>query len=198
MSSNDNQNFIQFYRDNLESSSRYIIIGDMNYSGINWETMTASNANESKFIDFITENALHQHVFEPTRAENILDLVLSSELDFVFEVDVGETFSSSDHCIIAFLATLCFPEKCTVTIPNYHRADWDTIRLYLGAIDWETELRNRDANEMCKKIYNKIYFVIGNFIPKKVVHNQKFAVWDNAEIQSLIRKKKSTGKFFLS
>ena len=73
MSSNDNENFIKFYRDNLESSSRYIIIGDMNYPGINWETMTTSNANESKFIDFMTENALHQHVFEPTRAENILD-----------------------------------------------------------------------------------------------------------------------------
>ena len=81
-------------------------------------------------------------------------------------------------------------------LPNYHRADWNTIRLYLGAIDWETELRNRDANEMCKKIYDEIYFIIGNFIPKKVIHNQKFAVWDNAEIQSLIRKKKKKWREF--
>ena len=53
-------------------------------------------------LECMDENFLTQHVVEPTREENILDLVVSTEENMIEDVQVGERFGSSDHQIIRF------------------------------------------------------------------------------------------------
>jgi len=52
----------------------------------------------SEIYDLI--NYLYQHVREPTRESNILDLVISSDINMVPEVEVLELLGNSDHNII--------------------------------------------------------------------------------------------------
>ena len=43
------------------------------------------------------DNSLTQHVLEPTRAARVLDIVLSSQKEFVDNVVIQEPLGSSDH-----------------------------------------------------------------------------------------------------
>jgi len=57
------------------------IMGDFNYPGIEWEQLRAGDAAVTKFVKLIMDCYLEQHVHSSTRGNNILDLVLTSELE---------------------------------------------------------------------------------------------------------------------
>lgn len=58
--------------------TRVLIMGDFNFPGINWE-MLSSDAHGERFLAVVQDLLWHQHVLMPTRENNILDLVLTSE-----------------------------------------------------------------------------------------------------------------------
>jgi endonuclease/exonuclease/phosphatase (EEP) superfamily protein YafD len=84
------------------STHRHVILtGDFNHPSINWSTFECDNEGED-FLDCVNDCFWFQHVLEPTRGENVLDLVFSSEEEMVQDVEVGETCSSSDHNMVRF------------------------------------------------------------------------------------------------
>ena len=54
-----------------------LMCGDFSQRTIDWDLMQCISEGQ-KFFDLTLDCFLHQHVNEPTRGENILDLVLSS------------------------------------------------------------------------------------------------------------------------
>ena len=94
------------YLTDLQSSSVHcIIVGDFNFSDINWSSLYASFELSNKFCDFIFNCNLTQHVSLPTHVKgNILDLDLSSASVTIDNLSVVP-FSSlilSDHFVISF------------------------------------------------------------------------------------------------
>ena len=73
---------------------------------------------------------LTQHVVEPTREKNILDLVVSTEENMIEDVQVEERFGSSDHQIIRF--TIASEHEIEGIKHkkrfNFYRADFDKVR----------------------------------------------------------------------
>ena len=68
----------------MVSSEQVIIMGDFNHPSIDWGNLCADTAADSVFPDLVEDCFLIQHVNEPThKAGNILDLVLTTELDTV-------------------------------------------------------------------------------------------------------------------
>ncbi|KAF2345717.1 Endonuclease/exonuclease/phosphatase [Trinorchestia longiramus] len=63
--------------DILSSPHETLITGDFNLPHINWTTRQ-SQAPGSKLINLMSTNSLQQHVNEPTRGNNILDLVMTT------------------------------------------------------------------------------------------------------------------------
>ena len=184
MSSHENQNFVNFLRNKLQFESRYILVGDLNYPGIDWQTSASFCAKERLFVDFLNENSLHQHVSEPTRGANILDLICSTEPDLVSQVCVGEQFSTSDHSYITCKLNFFKPKREERSFPNFHRADWETIRLYLSSIDWDQIFLNCDVNTMYQNFVLKIRYAVDNFIPLSVP-NDKIARWENNTVRRM-------------
>lgn len=82
--------------DNL-STSELILVGDFNSPDVNWLNIRATNnsTNYELLFDIIQDNFLSQLVGEPTRDQNILDLMLATSTDIVQDLIVGEPFS--DH-----------------------------------------------------------------------------------------------------
>ena len=83
-----------------------IVMGDFNRRGINWETLE-TDGHEEKILDLSQNLFLTQHVLEKTRKESTLDLVFSSELGMVDDLEVREEFGEgnehqSDHRVIIF------------------------------------------------------------------------------------------------
>ena len=56
------------------------------------------------FSNILLDNFLTQMVLEPTRGNNILDLVLSNTPDCIYDAEVGEPFS--DHNTVSFKINL--------------------------------------------------------------------------------------------
>ena len=61
-----------------------------------------------RLVDFKLDNFLCQMVQEPTRGENVLDLIFSTEEDLISEVEVGEALAGSYHNTV----------QCMVGLPS--------------------------------------------------------------------------------
>ena len=54
---------------------------------------------------------MEQHVRQPTRGKNTLDLVLSTEGTMIKNIVIGEPLGNSDHAIVEFEIELKTEEK---------------------------------------------------------------------------------------
>ena len=59
-----------------------MIMGDFNHPGINWNYLESSADSEAILL-LMQDCFLTQHVLEPTRGDNVLDLVLSSQKELI-------------------------------------------------------------------------------------------------------------------
>ena len=74
-----------------------IIMGDFNHGNIKWDTLQNTRVEDQTFLCLVQDHVLTQHVLEPTRAARILDIMLSSQKEFVDNVVIQEPLGSSDH-----------------------------------------------------------------------------------------------------
>ena len=74
-----------------------IIMGNFNHGNNKWDTLQSTGVEDQTFLCLVQDNSLTQHVSAPTRASRILDIVLSSQKEFVENVVIQEPLGSSDH-----------------------------------------------------------------------------------------------------
>lgn len=82
-----------------------IICGDFNIRNLEWPQFKLTKKDcpyANEFIEFMHKTQLKQFVNEPTREKSFLDLVLSANPDFIRDVTIRESFSSSDHKMVEF------------------------------------------------------------------------------------------------
>ena len=78
------------------------VMGDFNHGHIQWESLESAGGDDHQFLLLTQDCFLTQHVLEPTRGGNVLDLILSSQNELVDNVKVHEPLGSSDHNQIHF------------------------------------------------------------------------------------------------
>ena len=69
---------------------------------IQWKSLQSTGGEDQHFLFLIRDSFLTHHVLEPTRGDNILDLVLSSQNELVDNVKIHEPLGSSYHNQIHF------------------------------------------------------------------------------------------------
>ena len=176
------------------------IIGDLNFSNIDWSKMK-SNVNcliESTFINAITELGFHQYIDEPTRGENILDILLCNDPMLLSDVLIQEPFSTSDHESIVFLlnaydkANSCNYNTvndndadldCIIhginynaRMYNWHKADWDGLNEFLSSYDWTTcFIKGLSSDKYWNNFYQVLCFACDQFVKlKSRVHAKSY------------------------
>ena len=78
----------------------YVIVGDLNYSNIDWETLSSSGGSEN-FMTAANDNFLSQHInFFTHKSGTQPDVVLSSISDIVLDVEEMCHLGSSDHSMV--------------------------------------------------------------------------------------------------
>ena len=77
-----------------------IIMGDINHGNIKWDSQQSTGVEDQQFVCLVQDNFLTQHVLEPTRASIVLDIVLSSQTEFVDNVVIQEPLGSSDDNLL--------------------------------------------------------------------------------------------------
>ena len=87
------------------------------------------------FLKCINYNFLIQHVDEPTRGKNVLDLVFTSVKNMTENLSVGEHFGTSDHQIIRWNMLAYKVIQKQIKSYNYNKGDYDKIRDEAGSIN---------------------------------------------------------------
>ena len=129
------------------NNSHLLICGDFNYPGIDWECDYVGDSpnTTAAFIETIQECYLYQHIFEPTRFRDghepgLLDLVLSNEEGMVYNLTHKSGLDESDHTCITFTLKCYEKIKDHKEVPNYFKADYETIRERLSKVNWISKL----------------------------------------------------------
>ena len=91
-------------------------------------------------------------VEEPTRGNNILDVVLCSDALCCDDVEVLPPISTSDHNNVCFQLNISFACKQQSVSElscrrNFAKADWNGIRDSLSSIDWHAAFCNCSSVE---------------------------------------------------
>ena len=74
-------------------------MGDFNFPGINWDNLDSDSHGEA-FLKLSQDCFLYQHVTSPTRENNILDLVFSTDDNMIDDLEVCENVIDSDHRLV--------------------------------------------------------------------------------------------------
>jgi hypothetical protein len=153
-----------------------LIAGDLNLPDINWQLHSAVGKVGELFHKFAMSHGFIQFVNEPTRINNILDIVLINEPLCLSSLQVSEPFSNSDHNSVHF--EICVPVETTTasitpssTRYKWKQADFDMMSEYLNNYDWESIfMYNQDVDSQWNAFKSVLDTVIDLFVPKEAVH----------------------------
>ena len=85
-------------------------------------------------------------MLEPTRGENVLDIVLSSQKEFIYKVRLCEPLGCSDHNQLYFIIKVKGEQNRKIRHRNlFHKGRYKEMRKYLAKIDWNNTLENKTA-----------------------------------------------------
>ena len=127
-------------------------MGDLNIHHRSWLRFSSrgDTAMGKHLEETVSSTGLKQLVKEPTRQDNLLDLVLTDLLGV--SVDVGGKLKEDHRWITATIPiTVPTTERVERTVWNYRDADWDRLNADLSETDWEF-LRRMPPDEATVKL----------------------------------------------
>ena len=180
----------------VSNSGRSLVMGDFNLSG--WGKGVGSvPAAHQNFVNCFEENFLHQLLTEPTRGDEILDFILTSDSDLVGTLRVGEALGNSDHNVIRFTLSVEYEDKCNnAAIPDFAKGDYDRFREFLRSIHWERALGSVDVNHMWKAFCEIVAAGQNKFIPIRKIRSKQTnkPPWLSFEVKKLLKAKQQAYK----
>ena len=171
-----------------------VLMGDFNLPVPKWgESIGLRNGHD--LYANLQESSLTQHVNFPTRGNNILDLVFTTNEDLTENLMINDEFSSSDHRAITF--DLRFTIKKSITnnekVPDLRKANFQKLRDILAETDWSHLESSNDVNVQWKFFTDTYVKAVEESIPLKKRRIQKKIKpnWWNNEIANCLREKKN-------
>ena len=107
-------------------------------------------------------------MLEATRGENVLDIVLSSQKEFVDSIKICESLGCSDHKQIYVIIKVKGERNRKIRYrKNVHKGRYKDMREYLAKIDWNNTLKNKTATECWNILKSEIDCVVEKYVPLK-------------------------------
>ena len=130
-----------------------VIMGDFNHADIRWNSLDSCDDGKA-FLILVQDCFLTQHVSEPTRGDNILDLILSTQKEMIDNVRVVEPLGKSDHSQIQFNLRVKTVNKGTKQKRrDFQKGDYDGMRQYAHNKKWKLNiLKFADDTKMFRRV----------------------------------------------
>jgi ribonuclease P/MRP protein subunit RPP40 len=173
----------------MAAKGEVLIMGDFNYPGINWETFESNNHGQA-FRDLVMENFLIQHVREPTRESNVLDLVMSSNDGMVENLEVKENLGNSDHNTICW-SLICDIKQVAIEKRQrrYQKGNYKLMRDNFQKIKWEEEFKGMDVENMWKRFCMLMELEVEKCVPVVKASGRYCPKWMNRAAKVARRRK---------
>jgi ribonuclease P/MRP protein subunit RPP40 len=160
---------------NEASKHHTVVMGDFNYRSIDWSSMHC-DSDSRPFLESVEDNFLTQHVDKPTREENILDLILSTEPGMVENLEVREKLGKSDHNIVTWTLVCEVSLKVDNSVKrDYNRGDYEGFNKYLTDTDWKENCGT--VNDMWSLFRGTLDSGIDTYIPTQRSYRKRKALW---------------------
>jgi len=177
----------------LDTSQNVLILGDFNYSDINWNSHSCKTRASDQFINKIHDKYLHQVTEEATRNKAILDLVLTSDVDLIEDLVVGEPLGNSDHNSIRL--HLSINSKGFEVVRRklaFENADYMEMNKFFKRVDWDLILSNSlNIEDQWLRFKSVIMDCCNKFVPtRKIKNGNRRAPWMNRELLRLVKRKR--------
>ncbi len=179
-----------------------IISGDFNLPRIDWEHLCWP-ANCDWFMDAIENNYLHQHILQPTRQSNILDLLFSNDPSIVSRIELTPPLGSSDHASIICYFQLVNSREVTgrgeMFRRDYRNADWASYRRHLEETDWDAVFHCKDTDDLWDAFAAAINRALSDAVPKKMSkqrNRHRKRPWQTRELLHAVRGNRSAWRRF--
>ena len=118
-------------------------MGGFNHGNIKWDSLQSTGVEDQRYLCLVQDNFLTQHV-EPTRAARVLDIVLSSQKEFVDNVVIQEPLDSSDHNQLHFIINIKSDKtKVRKYRRDFKKGNYKEISKSLALIDWNDKMKNK-------------------------------------------------------
>ena len=163
-----------------------VLVGDFNFPGLS-SAAKYHTKSEKSFIQFCQTNGLSQCVNEATRGKNILDLVLTNDVESISNCVVGVPFGDysykCDHSSVVFCLSISCREKgAEAPQPvqyDWNRANWNLIADYYFSLDWATQFSTCvNIHDFWRVFMFHFKTVVNNFVPlssQSVKYRSKFS-----------------------
>ncbi|KAF2363322.1 hypothetical protein FHG87_005920 [Trinorchestia longiramus] len=134
----------------------------------------------------INTNFLPEHVNEPTRRSNILDLVMTTP--DLRKIGLEVTDKIGDHPMIDFALEVHDSNTRTQQkyALDYKQAHFEPMKKELGSIHYEVLARNKNTDECYKMLKEKIATATEHRVPTKRMKPINESPWSSLEIKRLI------------
>lgn len=184
---------------------KVIIVGDFNLPDINWvqgSGLIDSSPTLSTFCEKLIDKNIFQLIEQPTRGNNTLDLLLSSFVEGVANVQLCDSDGvalSSDHKALTFDLHMSYKFLSPNRQPTYNfkKADFNGLRSKLRESplpDDFSEEQVIDINSIWSYWKNALSANVDAFIPKRKPKKFLSPPWIDGEATHAIRKKNFTRK----
>ena len=190
--------------------SHLLIVGDFNFSEIDWDTWTSSagdNHGSSALIDCLQDNYLHQLIDFDTRYRigqrpSLLDLVITNDDSLIEEVKWSSPLGKSDHVNIFFTMDCFLPDNKRDDKERflYNKGEYEKLKKELSDVDWKEEMSALDVNDSWIFFENRLKNAMENHIPKSKPtkcdkKQRKFKpLWMNRTATQKVKKKYNAWK----
>lgn len=174
-----------------------ILAGDFNLPDINWQRGFIKPAPQwgipvnQAMLNLSNDYSLTQCVHEPTRLNNILDLIFTTNPNLVYEVSVQ--FGMSDHDVaVADIDTKArISRKKPRQIFLYKKGNLDGLKqdLRRNFDEFEAEHCNSTTDKCWTVFKNNLLELMKKYIPTKVIKGKFNVPWFTKELRSKIRVK---------
>ena len=168
-------------------------MGDFNYPNINWlgQIPAAIENVEITFLEYLMANNLNQIIDFPTRANNILDLVLCKDGINSTNASVISPFIYTDHehLKVTFEYITNLNNTTKISKPKnycFPQADFNSINNYLSNLNWFLLFSDcNDFKDLWTEFISKLTEAIDLYVP---CEKQAAAKYMNKPVPNFIRK----------
>lgn len=164
-------------------------MGDFNYPDINWNLLRSDKAGH-KFLKLVMDCYLEQHVHQPTRLNNTLDLVFTSEIQINDDIEVLAPVDNSDHNVLLWSIQCCNQPRKEKTQLCYNQTDYNSMREFVRERVSQIDSKTESTSSMWNSFNGVMQEAIDKFIPRKTItHHSEKPLWLSGKILRQIHKK---------
>ena len=177
-------------------NKRILLAGDFNCPDIDWETLSVHpNASDrdvqQTLIDISVEHGLTQVHNQPTRQDNILDLVFTNNSSLI--KSSNSIPGISDHAMVVTDSDVkpLYNRQKSRKVYLFSKANWDEINQ--SCVNLSTKINimanTNNINTLWETFKTEINTAMETHIPSKIFKNKNSVPWFNRKLKRMLDRK---------